>query len=200
MPTEIVLWSFTSSKGNRQARAIMLVRKKTRAQLFNLSPYSHAEQAWAGGEDVCVGGAGTLRRQEKSFASSFRITYFSKGPSAKQMQTNKQDVEEFRFLAAWMTQQTCLTELCCIPFLLLCRCYFFSWSKHVSFHRFSFLRFSSSCPFFCRVERNIIIVDLFPIFGVVDDNIVVHTVREYTHICILITFPTIPEVRLRVCS
>lgn len=133
MPTEIVLWSFTSSKGNRQASAIMLVRKKTRAQLFNLSPYSHAEQAWAGGEDVCVcGGAGTLRREEKSFASSFRITYFSKGLSAKQMQTNKQDAEEFRLLAAWMTQQTCPTELRCIPFLLLCRCccFFLSETSH----------------------------------------------------------------------
>ncbi len=28
----------------------MAVREKTRAQLFNLSPHSHAEQASAGGE------------------------------------------------------------------------------------------------------------------------------------------------------
>lgn len=51
---------------------------------------------------------------------------------------------------------------------------------------------------FCGVERNIILVDLFPILGVVDANIVAHTAGEYTHICILITLPTIPEVRLRV--
>lgn len=137
------------------------------------------------------GGAGTLRREKKSFASSFRITYFSKGPSAKQMQTNKQYAEEFRLLAAWMTQQACPTELCCIPFLLLCRCFFLSETCLIP--SLQLPPVFVVVPIFCGVERNIIFVDLFPIFGVVDDSIVTHTAGEYTHICILITLPTIPS-------
>lgn len=64
----------------------MAVREKTRAQLFNLSPHSHAEQASAGGE-----------KSEKKFHWFTQNDLFLQGSEWKQMQTNKQDTEEFRF-------------------------------------------------------------------------------------------------------
>lgn len=89
----IVSPSFTLSKGNRlesRASAIMAVREKTRAQLFNLSLHSHAEQArayrwWEEGEG-------------KSFRELAWKGLFLQGPKRKQMQTNKQDTEEFLFI------------------------------------------------------------------------------------------------------
>lgn len=148
MPTEIVLWSFTSSNGNRQVSAIMLVRKKTRAQLFNLSPYSHAEQAWAGGEDVCVCGGGRARWGEKRKVSPVRSESLI-SPRARAQNRCKQTSSTRRNLDCWQrgwhnkpVRQNYVASRSC------CHADVFSWAKHVSFHRFSCRRFSSSCPFF----------------------------------------------------
>ena len=71
----IVLPSFISSKGNslgRGANAIMAVREKRRAQMFNLSPpfSCRAGFSWCGDE-----------REGRRFSGSLRMTYFSKDPS-----------------------------------------------------------------------------------------------------------------------
>lgn len=149
----IVLLSFTSSKGNRlgsRASAITAVREKTRAQLFNLSPHSHAEQAWAGG------GGG-----EKSFASSVGMTYFSKDPSTnrcKQTSRTRRNLDCLR--CRWHNkpgrQNSVASCSCgCTDMFVL------KWNPRFP----SLPHFSSPCPSFCLEEKHkTLFVDSFIVF------------------------------------